>query len=333
MKIGINGLGRIGRTLLRLLSDNPEIQVVAANDIADIATLCHLLHYDSIHRKASVKPELISENIIKFGSQQIEIFHKNHPDDIPWHTQKVDFVVESTGHFLDVNSCMGHLNKGIKGVLLSAPPKDQVPVIVMGVNHNQINGNEKILSNASCTTNSAAPLLEVLDRHFGLESAFITTVHAYTGDQRLTDSPHKDLRRARAAALSIIPTTTGAAKAITRVLPELTGKIGGSGIRVPVPDGSLTDITATLTRPAGRDDLNNIFLKESRERYKGIIEYCTDPIVSTDILGTSYSTTFDAELTAVVGPMIKIVAWYDNETGYANRLKDLLLYWHKISHK
>jgi glyceraldehyde 3-phosphate dehydrogenase len=194
-----------------------------------------------------------------------------------------------------------------------------------------LNGKERVISNASCTTNSAAPLLEILDRHFGLDSAFITTVHAYTGDQKLTDSPHKDLRRARAATLSIIPTTTGAAKAITRVLPQLEGKIGGSGIRVPVPDGSLTDITATLKSYADKTILNRVFKEESENRYNKLIEFCTDPVVSSDILGTTFSTVFDAELTAVVGPMIKIVAWYDNETGYSNRLVDLLLYWKKIS--
>jgi glyceraldehyde 3-phosphate dehydrogenase len=332
MKIGINGLGRIGRTFLRLLAHRTDIEVVAANDLADNRTLGHLLHFDSIHGTSSERP-VLSENVLHFSNHRIHLYHEKDPGNIPWHEHDVEWVLESTGHFLDAKSAGLHLKPGIKGVLLSAPPKDETKTIVLGVNEKWINGDEKIISNASCTTNSAAPLLEILNRHFGLESAFITTVHAYTGDQRLTDSPHKDLRRARAAALSIIPTTTGAAKAITKVLSELEGKIGGSGIRVPVPNGSLTDITATLKNPADREQLNLIFSSESKSRYAGLIQFCEDPIVSSDILGTRYSTIFDSELTAVEGPMIKIVAWYDNETGYSNRLVDLLLYWEQKTRK
>lgn len=333
MRIGINGLGRIGRTFLRLLQDNKELQVVAVNDLADAHTLCHLLQYDSIHGKSLHRPQIKENEFIRFGNQTFQLLHERHPSSIPWSTFGVDWVLESTGFFLDEDSYLSHLKNGAKGILLSAPAKNAVPTIVMGVNHLELSGQEKVLSNASCTTNSAAPLLEILDRHFGLESAFITTVHSYTGDQKLTDSPHKDLRRARAAALSIIPTTTGAAKAITKVLPSLEGKIGGSGIRVPVPNGSLTDITATLKKSCTCEEINQLYLYESQNRYAGIIEYCTDPVVSADILGSKFSTVFDAELTAVVGPMIKIVAWYDNETGYSNRLVDLLLYLDKISKK
>lgn len=331
MKIGINGLGRIGRTFLRLIHNHPEIQVVAANDIADTQTICHLLFFDSIHGKAYSRPHSQDDDTIIFGCHKIKMLHEKNPQNVPWSRYGVEWVLEATGAFLDAASFNAHLQEGVRGVLLSAPPKDPVPTIVLGVNHQSLNGKERVISNASCTTNSAAPLLEILDRHFGLDSAFITTVHAYTGDQKLTDSPHKDLRRARAATLSIIPTTTGAAKAITRVLPQLEGKIGGSGIRVPVPDGSLTDITATLKSYADKTILNRVFKEESENRYNKLIEFCTDPVVSSDILGTTFSTVFDAELTAVVGPMIKIVAWYDNETGYSNRLVDLLLYWKKIS--
>lgn len=325
MRIGINGLGRIGRKLLKTCIERGDIEVVSINEQANNDTIAHLLKYDSIHGRFSGKIST-TENGIIINGKLINVTHHSNIDEIDWNNQKVDAVVECTGMFLDMKSAQTHLQNGASRVILSAPPKDpSIKSIVLGVNDDLIDKNDKIISNASCTTNSAAPLLKVLDDLWRVKSAFISTVHSYTGDQRLTDSPHNDLRRARAAALSIIPTTTGAAKALTKIFPKLEGNIGGGGIRVPVPDGSLTDITVILESKPSTQEVNEAFYKAANNSLKGIIEYTNDPIVSSDVIGNPHSVIYDSLLTTVVGPMVKVVGWYDNEVGYSNRLYELLL--------
>jgi glyceraldehyde 3-phosphate dehydrogenase len=325
MRIGINGLGRIGRKLLKTCIERGDIDVVSINEQANNDTIAHLLKYDSIHGRFSGKIST-TENGIIINGKLINVTHHSNIDEIDWNNPKVDAVVECTGMFLDMKSAQTHLQNGASRVILSAPPKDpSIKSIVLGVNDDLIDKNDKIISNASCTTNSAAPLLKVLDDLWRVKSAFISTVHSYTGDQRLTDSPHNDLRRARAAALSIIPTTTGAAKALTKIFPKLEGNIGGGGIRVPVPDGSLTDITVILESKPSTQEVNEAFYRAANNSLKGIIEYTNDPIVSSDVIGNPHSVIYDSLLTTVVGPMVKVVGWYDNEVGYSNRLYELLL--------
>jgi len=325
MRIGINGLGRIGRKLLKTCIERGDIDVVSINEQANNDTIAHLLKYDSIHGRFSGKIST-TENGIIINGKMITVTHHSNIDEIDWNNPKVDAVVECTGMFLDMKSAQTHLQNGASRVILSAPPKDpSIKSIVLGVNDDLIDKNDKIISNASCTTNSAAPLLKVLDDLWKVKSAFISTVHSYTGDQRLTDSPHNDLRRARAAALSIIPTTTGAAKALTKIFPKLEGNIGGGGIRVPVPDGSLTDITVILESKPSTQEVNEAFYRAANNSLKGIIEYTNDPIVSSDVIGNPHSVIYDSLLTTVVGPMVKVVGWYDNEVGYSNRLYELLL--------
>ncbi len=330
MRIGINGLGRIGRKLLKTCIERGDIDVVSINEQANNETIAHLLKYDSIHGRFSGNIST-SENGIIINGKLINVTHHSNIDEIDWSNPKVDAVVECTGMFLDMKSAQTHLQNGASRVILSAPPKDpSIKSIVLGVNDDLIDKNDKIISNASCTTNSAAPLLKVLDDLWRVKSAFISTVHSYTGDQRLTDSPHNDLRRARAAALSIIPTTTGAAKALTKIFPKLEGNIGGGGIRVPVPDGSLTDITVILESKPTTQQVNDAFYRAANNSLKGIIEYTNDPIVSSDVIGNPHSVIYDSLLTTVVGPMVKVVGWYDNEVGYSNRLYELLLKMHTI---
>ena len=330
MRIGINGLGRIGRKLLKTCIERGDIEVVSINEQANNETIAHLLKYDSIHGRFSGNIST-SENGIIINGKLINVTHHSNIDEIDWSNPKVDAVVECTGMFLDMKSAQTHLKNGASRVILSAPPKDpSIKSIVLGVNDDLIDKNDKIISNASCTTNSAAPLLKVLDDLWRVKSAFISTVHSYTGDQRLTDSPHNDLRRARAAALSIIPTTTGAAKALTKIFPKLEGNIGGGGIRVPVPDGSLTDITVILESKPTTQQVNDAFYRAANNSLKGIIEYTNDPIVSSDVIGNPHSVIYDSLLTTVVGPMVKVVGWYDNEVGYSNRLYELLLKMHTI---
>jgi glyceraldehyde 3-phosphate dehydrogenase (phosphorylating) len=324
VKVAINGFGRIGRVSFRIFSESSNIQVVAINDLADTKTLAHLLKYDSIHGKFSGTVDYTEDTIIVNGNS-IPVFSKKDPSSLPWAQLGVDVVLECTGKFTNSKGASGHIKAGASKVIISAPSKDDTKTIVLGVNDNILTSDDVVISNASCTTNNAAPLIMLLDRLLGVEAAYITTIHAYTGDQRLHDSPHRDLRRARAAACSIIPTTTGAAKAVTEVFPHLKGKIGGAGIRVPVPDGSLTDITCVVKKETSIEKINEYFQKAADGELKGILEYTSDPIVSIDIVGNRHSCIFDSKLTSVIGKLVKVVGWYDNETGYSARLAELVV--------
>ncbi|MBU2906096.1 type I glyceraldehyde-3-phosphate dehydrogenase [Arenibacter algicola] len=326
INIGINGFGRIGRTLFRLLSEQAHLRVVAINDLADAPTLSHLLKYDSIHGVFQKEVSHRGENII-VENKKVALLNHSSPKDIPWSDHKVDIVVEATGKFKDRAILEYHIKNGAKKVILSVPPnEDDIKMVVFGINHKTLVQSDDIISNASCTTNNAAPMIKVIQDLCGIEQAYITTIHSYTTDQSLHDQPHKDLRRARAAAQSIVPTTTGAAKALTRIFPELSDVIGGCGIRVPVPNGSLTDITFNVKRQTTIEEINDAFLKISQKELKNILYYTKDPIVSIDINNTYYSCTFDSLMTSVIGKMVKIIGWYDNETGYSSRIVDLINY-------
>ncbi|MBN2868738.1 MAG: type I glyceraldehyde-3-phosphate dehydrogenase [Flavobacteriaceae bacterium] len=323
--VAINGFGRIGRRVFRLLHNHPSIKVVAINDLADAKTLSHLLKYDSIH---GIFPAEISstENTIVVNDKSVPLFNKKHPKEIDWSLVNPDFVIESTGKFKTSGDLEFHIKNGAKRVILSVPPiEDDIKTIVLGVNENSINGDEKIISNASCTTNNAAPMISVINDLCGINQAYITTVHSYTTDQSLHDQPHRDLRRARAAGQSIVPTTTGAAKALTKIFPELSDVIGGCGIRVPVANGSLTDITFNVKKTVTIQEVNEAFKRAANTKFKGVLEYTEDPIVSIDIVGNSHSCIFDAQMTSVIGNMVKIIGWYDNETGYSSRIIDLII--------
>lgn len=323
--IGVNGFGRIGRYFTRLSLDSIDINVAVINDVSDIKTLAHLLKYDSVHR--GLKHEfIIEENTLVFANGKKIIFtQERNPASIPWAKYGVETVLESTGLFLTTEEASKHLIGGAKKVVISAPANsDEIKTIVLGVNDSILESTDVILSNASCTTNNVAPMVMVMRELCDIESAYITTIHSYTSDQRLHDAPHKDLRRARAAAESIVPTSTGAAKAITKIFPELEGKIGGCGVRVPVPDGSFTDLTLVVKNPPTIEVINAAMKTASETYLKGILAYTEDPIVSVDVIGNPNSCLFDAELTSVVNNMIKIVGWYDNEAGYSNRLVDLV---------
>lgn len=321
-RVAINGFGRIGRVTFKNLIQRHDVEVVAINDLTDSHTLAHLLKYDSIHGRFPFEVNAEKDSITANGIK-VPVFAEKDPAALPWKNLQVDVVLECTGRFTDSKSAALHVQAGARKVILSAPAKDPMKTVVLGVNDHLITKDDLILSNASCTTNNAAPMIKILDEALGVESAYVTTVHAYTGDQNLHDAPHKDLRRARAAAVSIIPTTTGAAKAITEVFPHLKGKIGGAGIRVPVPDGSLTDITCLVQKTIDADQLNQLFRSAAQGALKGILEYTEDPIVSIDIVGNPHSCIFDAGLTSVLGKMVKVVGWYDNESGYAARLTEL----------
>lgn len=324
IRVAINGFGRIGRIYFRNAINNPQIDIVAINDVTDTETLAHLLKYDSIHRAFNGEIKIEGKDIIVNG-KKIKIVSSKDPSQLPWKENEIDIVIESTGLFLDTESATKHLTAGAKKVILSAPAKDDdIKTLVLGVNDSVLTKEDVIVSNASCTTNCAAPMLAVL-KQFGIEEAYITTVHSYTNDQRIHDAPHKDLRRARAAALSIIPTSTGAAKAITKIFPDLEGKIGGCGMRVPVADGSLTDITCVLTKIPSVEQINTAFREAAKTTLKGILQYTEDPIVSVDVIGNPHSVLYDSEFTSVVGNLVKVIGWYDNEWGYSNRLVDLTL--------
>lgn len=324
IRIAINGFGRIGRTLLRQLITMPQIKVVAINDLADAQTLAHLFKYDSVHGIFDGTIESTSDTLI-INQQTIALFFEREPEKLPWKSLAIDVLIECTGKFTSYEKALLHHNAGARKVIISAPATGNLKSIVLGVNEQILDGSEIVISNASCTTNNAAPMLKVLNDNWGVESAFITTVHAFTGDQNLHDAPHKDLRRARAATQSIIPTTTGAAKAITDIFPQMKGHIGGAGIRVPVPDGSLTDITCMLNTPTTVEEINTIFQNAANTHMKNILQYTSDPIVGIDIVGNKHSCIFDSQLTTVVGRMVKVVGWYDNEMGYSTRLADLVL--------
>lgn len=322
IRVAINGFGRIGRVYLRNAIKDPNIEIVAINDVTDATTLAHLLKYDSVHR-AFDGTVTAGKDFLEVNGKKIMITASKDPATLPWKAMNIDLVIESTGHFTSEVDAKKHITAGAKKVIISAPAKDDsIKSVVLGVNDHILTKGDVIVSNASCTTNCAAPMLKVLEQ-FGIEDAFITTVHSYTSDQRLHDAPHKDLRRARAAAMSIIPTSTGAAKAITKIFPELEGKIGGCGMRVPVPDGSLTDITAVLEKIPSAEEINAAFKKASETHLKGILQYTEDPIVGIDVIGNPHSTLFDAEFTSVVNNLVKVIAWYDNEWGYCNRLVEL----------
>lgn len=324
LRVAINGFGRIGRVTGRILANAPDIDLVAINDLHEKEALAHLLKYDSVHRTLDYACTL-EEDTLVFGRQRAQVFSLPAAEMLPWRSLDVDVVVDCTGKYKTRTEANAHLRAGARRVIVSAPPADDsMPTIVIGVNDQLLQKGDEVISNASCTTNSAAPMIQLLHELCIIESCYITTVHSYTGDQYLQDTPHRDLRRGRAAALSIVPTTTGAAKALTRVFPELAMQMGGCGIRVPVPNGSLTDITTIVRNPMSVEDLNAAFLEASQRRYKGILKYTEDPIVSSDIIGNPHSCIVDGLLTSVIGNMVKIVGWYDNEVGYSNRLVDLI---------
>lgn len=323
MNIAINGFGRIGRTFLKLAIAK-GFKVLVINDLASPSTLAHLLKYDSVHGPFTLPISYDDEHIIVAGNK-IRILAEKDPLLLPWKAMDIDVVLESTGKFTSRVEAEKHLLAGAKQVVLSAPAVDKdIPTVIMGVNDTEIDFNSKILSNASCTTNNVAPMVKLLDDNWGISDGYITTVHSMTGDQNLHDAPHKDLRRARAASSSIIPTTTGAAKAITTIFPHLTGRLGGAGIRVPVLNGSLTDFTCTLNRKTSIEEINSTFKRHSSDDMANILLYTEDPIVSVDVINSPYSCVFDSGLTSIVGDLVKVVGWYDNESGYSNRLIDLL---------
>ncbi|NPA13443.1 MAG: type I glyceraldehyde-3-phosphate dehydrogenase [Aquificae bacterium] len=327
MKVAINGFGRIGRNFFRACADNPDIQIVGINDLTDAYTLAHLLKYDSVHGRFN-KPVEAKEDAIVVDGKEIKITAIKDPAQLPWKDLEVDIVIEATGVFRDREGAGKHLQAGAKKVIISAPGKNPDFTVVLGVNEDKYDpANHHIVSNASCTTNCLAPVAKILNDEFGIVKGYMITVHAYTNDQRILDLPHKDLRRARAAAVNIIPTTTGAAKAVGEVLPELKGKLDGTARRVPVADGSLIDLTVVVERETTEEEVNRKVKEYAEGQMKGILEYTEDPIVSQDIVGNPHSSIFDALSTKVMGGnLIHIASWYDNEWGYSNRLKDLVLF-------
>jgi glyceraldehyde 3-phosphate dehydrogenase len=324
MRIAVNGFGRIGRIFLRNILTRPDIAVIAINDLTDTKTLAHLFKYDSVHRgfKGTITYD---DNHLFINGKAIKVLAGSDPAALPWKQLGIDLVIESTGKFTSKQGAQRHLDAGAKQVIISAPGTDKsIPTVVLGVNDGFVNLQSSILSNASCTTNNVAAMVKILDDNWGIIDGYITTVHSMTGDQNLHDAPHKDLRRARAASGSIIPTTTGAAKAITAIFPHLEGRLGGAGIRVPVLNGSLTDFTCSLKKQPTVEAINLAFKQAAEGAMKNVLEYTEDPIVSTDILGNTHSCIFDAQLTSVVGGLVKVVGWYDNEMGYSSRLADLV---------
>lgn len=326
IRVGINGFGRIGRLVYRAMSKDPEIEIVAINDLGDKATMAHLLKYDSVHGRAYDSVEVTDDGMSVDGVP-LKVLVERDPAALPWGDLGVDLVVESTGLFTDANKAKAHLEGGAKKVIISAPAKNEDITIVMGVNDDKYDpAQHNIVSNASCTTNCLAPLAKVLMDNFGIKRGFMNTIHSYTNDQRILDLPHKDLRRARAAAMSMIPTTTGAAKAVSLVLPELKGKLDGMATRVPTPDGSMVDLVCQLEKPVTKDEVNAAVKAAAEGPLAGILEYCDDPIVSTDVIGNNHSSVFDSKLTMVQdepNDFVKVISWYDNEWMYSCRVADL----------
>ena len=330
IRIAINGFGRIGRITFRRLMLRNDMEVIAINDLAETDNLAHLLKYDSVQGAFPGTITAHGDHLL-VDDKKVMVFSQPDPAQLPWKELAIDVVIESTGFFTEPEKARQHIDaSGARKVIISAPAKDireDVPYIVLGVNDHLINRDNDLISNASCTTNNVAPLIKILHENWGVQKGFITTVHSYTKDQNLVDGPHKDWRRGRAAAHSIVPTTTGAAKAATRIFPHLKGNLGGAGIRVPVPDGSLTDLTCTLDKSTSVEEINAAFKAAAENELKGILQYTEDPIVSTDVIGNTHSAVFDAGLTAVLGDknkLVKVVAWYDNEMGYASRLVELI---------
>lgn len=324
MKIAINGFGRIGRLTFRNLIEKANVEVVAINDLTDIDTLAHLLRFDSIHREINASVEVKDGNL-QVNGKVVRVLNERNPESLPWKEMEVDLVLECTGIFRDEAGMQKHRTAGAKKVLLSAPASGDVKTVVLGVNDQELTADDVIASNASCTTNCLAPMAKVLHETLGIVKGYMTTTHAYTADQNLQDGPHKDLRRARAAALSIIPTSTGAAKAVGLVLPDLKGKLDGFAMRVPTPTGSVTDLTVEVGRETSVDEVNGALRKAAQNELKGILDYNENPLVSADIVGNTYSCILDSELTAVNGNMVKVVGWYDNEAGYSARLADVAI--------
>ena len=327
IKIAINGFGRIGRNVFRIVQTNPNISIVAINDLTDPKTLAHLLKYDSVHGRFDGTVDVDGDSIVVNG-QSIRIYSERDPGQLPWADLNVDVAIESTGVFTAARSDRGgylsHIDAGAKKVILTVPAKDDIDTMVLGVNDTSYNGSIQAWSNASCTTNCLAPIAKVLNDSFGIKKGFMNTVHAYTNDQSILDLPHKDLRRARAAAQSIIPTSTGAAKAVSLVIPELKGKLDGMAMRVPTPDGSVVDLVAELDKDVTKEDVNNALRAAAEGPMKGILEYSDEPLVSVDIIGNSHSSIVDGLSTMVNGSLVKVVSWYDNEYGYSNRVVDLV---------
>ena len=323
MKVAINGFGRIGRHAFKFLFNTPGVEVVAINDLTDNATLAHLLKYDSVHGRFAGTVTSDADHLIING-KKIKALAERDPKALPWGAMGVDVVLESTGIFTDAAKANMHIEAGAKKVVISAPATGDVKTIVLGVNEEVIDGTETILSNASCTTNCLAPMVKVLDDAFGVENGLMTTIHAYTGDQQLVDGPHSDLRRARGAAINIIPTGTGAARATSLVLEAMKGKLDGTSLRVPVPTGSITDFVAVLKSSPTKDEINAAFKKAADGPLKGVLEYTYAPIVSSDVVTNPHSCVFDSDLTMTMGNLVKVLGWYDNEWGYSNRLVDLI---------
>ena len=324
IKVAINGFGRIGRVFTRCIAKDDNIELIAINDLVDAQTLSYLLKYDSIH---GINNDEIScdQDSISINSKKVKVFSERDPSNLPWEDLDVDVVIEATGFFRNRDGASKHISAGAKKVIISAPAADNdIKTIVMGVNHHIIDGSETIVSNASCTTNCAAPMIKVIEDLCKIKSGYITTTHAYTGDQNIHDAPHKDLRRSRAAARSIIPTSTGAAKAIGKIFPNLNGKLEGIGIRVPVINGSLTDIICVVENSISKEDLNNALFNASKGEMNNVLSYTEEPIVSNDIVGNPYSCIIDSGLTTVKDNTVRVIGWYDNEFGYSNRLVDLV---------
>jgi glyceraldehyde 3-phosphate dehydrogenase len=329
--VGINGFGRIGRLVARRLVAMPDVQLVALNDLTDASTLAHLFKYDSVHGPFRGTIEVAEGGIVVNG-KLINVLAEKEPANLPWVAHGVQIVVESTGRFVDMEGASKHLAAGAKKVIISAPAKGDVPTVVLGVNDDTLTSGMTVVSNASCTTNCLAPLAKVLDDAFGIENGFMNTIHAYTADQRLQDAPHSDLRRARAAGLNIVPTSTGAAKAVGLVLPHLKGKLDGVSMRVPIPDGSLVDLAVVLKRTATRDQINAALKAAADGLLKGLMLYSTEPLVSTDIVGNPHSCIVDSDLTDARGVLAKVFAWYDNEWGYSNRVAELVVRLHNLGY-
>lgn len=335
MRIAINGFGRIGRTVFRILHKRfADMEVVAINDLTDPSTLAHLLKYDSVMGRFDGKVKS-GKGWISVDGKRINITAERDPANLPHAANKIDFVVEATGIFAKRADCQKHLDAGAKKVVLTVPPKDEIDaMVVLGVNHDTLKPTDQIISNASCTTNCLAPIAHVLEEEFGLVRGLMTTVHAYTNDQRILDLPHSDLRRARAAAENIIPTTTGAARAVGKILPKLAGKLDGCAMRVPVKDGSVVDLVAETKKKVTVEAVNAAFKAHAKKGLKGVLEYCEDPIVSSDVIGNPHSSVFDVASTMVMGSnMVKVISWYDNEWGYSNRVVELMRYAHKLRAK